>query len=78
MTIGMQKDGVSAEEIRKQLAGQDEAGMQQARELIQTFSIFQVQAEKLSVVGKACDDLQLTQTATRSLPGAGRSDQLPV
>lgn len=35
MTIGMQKDGVSAEEIRKQLAVQDEAGMQQARELIQ-------------------------------------------
>ncbi|MBS1789652.1 MAG: hypothetical protein JST85_18150 [Acidobacteria bacterium] len=37
MTIGMQKDGVSAEEIRKQLAVQDEAGMQQARELIQKF-----------------------------------------
>jgi predicted CopG family antitoxin len=35
MTIGMQKDGVSAEEIRKQLAVQDEAGMQQARELTQ-------------------------------------------
>ena len=35
MTIGMQKDGVSAEEIRKQLAVQDDAGMQQARELIQ-------------------------------------------
>jgi len=35
MTIGMQKDGVSAEEIRKQLAIQDETAMQQARELIQ-------------------------------------------
>jgi len=35
MTIGMQKDGVSSEEIRKQLAVQDETGMQQARELIQ-------------------------------------------
>ena len=35
MTIGMQKDGVSAEEIRKQLAMQDETGVQQARELIQ-------------------------------------------
>ena len=35
MTIGMQKDGVSAEEIKKQLAVQDEASMQQARELIQ-------------------------------------------
>ncbi len=35
MTIGMQKDGVSAEEIKKQLALQDEMGMQQARELIQ-------------------------------------------
>jgi len=35
MTIGMQKDGMSAEEIRKQLAVQDEAGTQQARELIQ-------------------------------------------
>jgi hypothetical protein len=38
MTIGMQKDGVSAEEIRKQLAVQDETGMQQARELIQKLS----------------------------------------
>lgn len=35
MTIGMQKDGVDSEEIRKQLAVQDETGMQQARELIQ-------------------------------------------
>ena len=35
MTVGMQKDGVSAEEIRKQLAMQDETGVQQARELIQ-------------------------------------------
>lgn len=35
MTIGMQKDGVSSEEIRKQLAVQDETGIQQARELIQ-------------------------------------------
>ena len=35
MTIGMQKDGVSSEEIRKQLAVQDETAMQQARELIQ-------------------------------------------
>ena len=35
MTIGMQKDGVGSEEIRKQLAVQDETGMQQARELIQ-------------------------------------------
>ena len=35
MTVGMQKDGVSAEEIRKQLAMQDETGVQQAHELIQ-------------------------------------------
>jgi len=35
MTVGMQKDGVGAEEIRKQLAMQDETGAQQARELIQ-------------------------------------------
>ena len=38
MTIGMQKDGVNSEEIRKQLAVQDEAGMQQARELIKRAS----------------------------------------
>lgn len=35
MTIGMQKDGMSSEEIRSQLAVQDEAGMEQAHELIQ-------------------------------------------
>lgn len=35
ITVGMQKDGVSSEEIKKQLAAQDEAGGQQARELIQ-------------------------------------------
>lgn len=35
MTIGMQKDGVSSEEIKKQLAVQDEIATQQARELIQ-------------------------------------------
>lgn len=34
MTIGMQKDGVSSEEIRKQLAAQDATGKQQAHELI--------------------------------------------
>ncbi len=35
MTVGMQKDGVDSEEIRKQLAVQDETAIQQARELIQ-------------------------------------------
>ncbi len=35
MTVGMQKDGVDSEEIRKQLAVQDETGIQQAHELIQ-------------------------------------------
>jgi hypothetical protein len=34
MTVGMQKDGISAEEIRKNLLSQDEDGVRQARELM--------------------------------------------
>lgn len=35
MTVGMQKDGAAADEIKRQLAAQEEAGARQARELIQ-------------------------------------------
>ena len=34
MTVGMQKDSVGSEEIRKQLLSQDEQGAQQAKELM--------------------------------------------
>lgn len=34
MTVGMQKDDVSPEEIRKQIAGHNEKGIRQARELM--------------------------------------------
>jgi hypothetical protein len=34
MTVGMQKDGISAEEIRKNLLSQDEDGVRQTRELM--------------------------------------------
>jgi Ribbon-helix-helix protein, copG family len=37
MTVGMQKDGISAEEIRKQLLSQDEDGVRQAREVMKKF-----------------------------------------
>jgi hypothetical protein len=38
MTVGMQKDDVSPEEIKKQLAGHDEMGIRQSRELMKRFS----------------------------------------
>lgn len=34
MTVGMQKDDVSPEEIKRQLAGHDETGIRQSRELM--------------------------------------------
>ncbi|MCI0525725.1 MAG: hypothetical protein L0Y75_10720, partial [Acidobacteria bacterium] len=34
MTVGMQKDDVSPEEIKKQLAGHDETGIRQSRDLM--------------------------------------------
>jgi hypothetical protein len=37
MTVGMQKDGVSPEEIRKQIAGHNETGSRQAGELMKRF-----------------------------------------
>jgi len=37
MTVGMQKDDVSPEEIRKQIAGHNETGSRQARELMKRF-----------------------------------------
>jgi ribbon-helix-helix CopG family protein len=37
MTVGMQKDGISAEEIRKNLLSQDEDGVRQAKELMKKY-----------------------------------------
>lgn len=37
MTVGMQKDGISAEEIEMNLLNQDEDGVRQARELMKNF-----------------------------------------
>ncbi|HMV48694.1 MAG TPA: hypothetical protein PLD20_06435 [Blastocatellia bacterium] len=39
MTVGMQKDGALAEDIKRQLAAQEEAGARQARELIQKLTV---------------------------------------
>jgi len=37
MTVGMQKDNVSPEEIRKQITGHNETGIRQSRELMKRF-----------------------------------------
>jgi hypothetical protein len=39
MTVGMQKDDVSPEEIRKQIAGHNETGIRQSHELMKRFLV---------------------------------------